>query len=254
MITTDVGVLDKVMYILSFFEASPSEVFTSKDISALTGLNNSTAYRLMRAMEAHDLLASNEQGYHLGPKVSLIGRGGKESRDNLPAVALPFMTQLNREIDENIHLVTRYHDFRCIIEYVPSSKPIRPIAVIGEPKELHKGATGEVLLAFLYDDPTALDLANQSAKRFDHPPLTDVDREILHQKLHAIREKGFSLTMGGRIADLTSLAAPIFLRNGTVTAALAIVVPNAQISDGDTIQKYLPKLTVYAQQISNALI
>lgn len=252
MINTDVGVLDKVMTILEYFKVNPTNCYTPKEIASFTGYNFSTTYRLMKSMEAHDMLSFDGKSFSLGSLFSNLGIVRNAGIDNLPIIARPFMVRLNMEIDENIHLVTRYQNFRCIVECIPSSKPIRPIATIGEPLPLYKGATGNVLMAFLYNDHMALDLISSSANYFDKQ-LDKKELSDIHQELHKTREQGYSLTIGGRIAEITSIAAPIFQKDGNIAAALAVVVPNAQIASGDSIIKYKQKLLLNAQEISNLL-
>lgn len=253
MITTDVGVLDKIMNILSFFRAEPDKYFDIKSISDLTGYNFSTTYRLIHAMAIHDMLTGTPEGYTLGKLFCNNHRLSKAGLDNLPEIARPIMERLNDDINENVHLVTRYDNSRCIIACIPSSKPIRPVAIIGEPKPLWLGATGEVLLAFLNNDQKALHLAAESSERFSQKKMSKDTLKLLEKTFQTVRKQGYSVTIGARVADLTSIACPVFFKNGTIAAALAIVVPNAQLPDPSTIENYIPKAMFYAQQITQGL-
>ncbi len=147
VVTTDVGVLDKVMSILALFD-DRTDMLEPVAVARATGMSTPTAYRLMKAMTAHGLLTPGPRGYGLG--LSLLHLGQLASlRLDIVSVARPHMVALRDECNETVELQVRVGSTRVPVHLETSTRTVRAAAQVGVPLPLHKGASSRPLLAWL---------------------------------------------------------------------------------------------------------
>ncbi len=116
----------------TFSDAQPE--WGLRELAQATGLNKTTAFRLLAALEAEGLIMRNplSGGYRLG--VELVAMGGCAMRSNpLRAVSRPVLESLAQECDEAATLEVLIGAHVLIVDEVSSRHPMGMSQDVGQP-------------------------------------------------------------------------------------------------------------------------
>ncbi|HVW35332.1 MAG TPA: IclR family transcriptional regulator [Acidimicrobiia bacterium] len=201
-ITTNVGVLDKSVVILSALaEQGPLSL---AGLVEATGLARPTAHRLAAALEAHRLVGRDGTGrYRLG--LRLLGWAGAVSTElGLVDAAHPVLAALRDETGESAQLFVRERDRRVCVAASERRTGLRDTVPVGAVLPIDKGSAGKVLLAY---GPI--------------PPVRMADPE----ELEAVRRRGWAASVAEREEGVCSVSAPVLDSGGRIHAALGVSGP-----------------------------
>lgn len=189
------------------------------DISRQVGLHKSTVHRLLLSLERKGFVRRSPESdrYLIGWTVLEL-LGNVYHSNELSTALLPEMTQLRDVTGETVSLYIRSGRERIRIQSVESHESIRNVAGIGKTYPLYIGASGKVLLAFADDDVVEDVLSDPLI-----PPT--IHRSDLLQQLARIRTEGHAISIQERDAGAAALAAPIFIREPDLIAALSVSGP-----------------------------
>lgn len=198
------------------------------EVAAELGVHKSTAFRLLGALEARELVEqTTERGkYRLGFGLVRLARRVNVQLD-LTEQARPITTRLATELSESVNLaVLREH---YAVNVVQSSGQASVVTQnwIGQLTPLHATSSGKVLLAHL--DPDARD-ALIGGGLHPYTARTHVEREKLEKELLTVLERGFATTFGELELGLNAVAVPVLGEDGTVVAALSVSGPAYRMS------------------------
>ncbi|HEX7004734.1 MAG TPA: IclR family transcriptional regulator [Trueperaceae bacterium] len=249
--TSEVRSLDRAIGILNAFTRERNELGVS-EIAQLTGLNTSTAHRLLASLAANGLVqqVSRSRRYALGPhilRLAYIASG----HVNVQEAALPLMRRLRDSSDETVGLhLLRADNRRVVVDQVESHKPLRrTYTELGQPIPLHQGAPGKILLAFLSPEAREAILA---APLEPATAVTPVDPEALRAELELIRERGYAFSFGERVNDIHTVAVPVANHTGEVIAALSITGPTVRMPR-ERLEKLAELAVAAGQELSRQL-
>lgn len=223
VVTTDVGVLDKVMAILALYD--DHTVLEPAAAARAAGMSTPTAYRLMKAMTAHGLLAPEGRGYRLGLSLLHLGHLANHNLD-LVTVARPHMQALRDAVNETVELQVRVGHSRVPVHLEPSTRTVRAAAQVGLPLPVHKGASARPMIAWLPVEE-ALALARESAAAAGD----ELDEAAMRSRLATVRSQGHDIGYGERDAETGAGAAPVFDRSGQVVAILVVSGTRTRFKD-----------------------
>ncbi|SRR5581483_258784 len=226
---------------LLFRLASHPEGIGLQRLAAEVGCSKSTVHRLLATLQGLGVVEQDGRlrEYRLGQRVrELAGQG-----DELRRAALPLMRELVESTAETVTLHVIEGDSHVVIEQCESPHEIRRILPLGQAVPLLTGATARAILAFLPSDRTQQTLARTRTTRESGPSMA---------QLAEVRERGYSLSPGERIAGGTALSAPIFDRSGDLCAALSLSGPRFRLSSARAA-RFAPLLVGAAARISHAL-
>lgn len=197
---------------------------TPQEISRRTGLNRSTIYRLLSALESAGFVVADDGRYRLGPE--LIALGGLALRQtDLRAAALPALRELARRTGETIDLEVLRGGEVVIVEEVAGDHLLSTASNVGTRYPAHCTATGKVLLARLpparLDEFLAAPLSVCGPRTLTGPAL----RAALEQAL----TRGYAASYEELEAHLHAIGAPVFDHDGQVIAAVSISGPAARL-------------------------
>jgi DNA-binding IclR family transcriptional regulator len=189
--------LDRGLRILEHLAAVTTPQ-TVMDIATGVDLHRSITYRLLRTLEAHELVERDGAGrYWLGVGVSALARS---VRSDLQSAAMPRLDTLAEELKMTAFLVVRVGDEAVTVATVePHDTAAHVVYRPGTRHPLDRGAPGLALLM-----PGA--------------PATD-DRDSLREA----RQTGWASSHGEVIPGFRSVAAPILGPDGGARAAIAVV-------------------------------
>jgi IclR family transcriptional regulator, acetate operon repressor len=199
---------------------------TPQQISQQVGLNRSTVYRILSALEHEGLIAADDAGrYVLGPELVVLGSMALRQM-NLRQVALPFMRDLARRSGETIDLeVLRGADV-LIIEEMPGDHLLSASSNVGTTYPAHCTSTGKLLLAHL---PPAALAAIIDGDLCACGPRTLTDPAALRAELQSAAARGYATSYEELEAHLHAIGAPIFDHMGRAVAAIGISGPSARL-------------------------
>ncbi len=220
MAEADRSVTNKVLAILAAFTAQAPEL-TLTEIATRAGLSLPTAHRRAAELVAWGALEKSIDGrYRIGLRlweVALLAPRAHELRE----LALPFMEDLYVVTRQNVQLAVREGTELIFVERIAGRRAVPVMTRVGGRFSLHATGVGLVLLAHAPADIQDVVLAGE-LPRFTRQTITDPAE--LRVVLSSIRAEGYAISDRLVTDDALSVAAPIRDRNGTVQAALSLVV------------------------------
>lgn len=224
LVSSGVAVLDKVMAIMHAYRRGESRL-QPRTVAERTGISLPTVYRLMNAMELHQLLERNGSAFRPGVAMLHLGATAADTLDLRQAV-LPHLRGLRDELDENAEMHVRRGAARVAVEVVLSSQNLRPFVEVGARFPLHVGASGRALLAWM-PVKEVLDLALASRENFT--PDAEFDERRFMDGLRRTRQRGWAESDGERSHGVAAVSAPVFDAAGEVAATVVLSGPSQRL-------------------------
>ncbi|OIJ64432.1 IclR family transcriptional regulator [Streptomyces mangrovisoli] len=236
---------ERLLSVLAAFDhAHPALSLT--DISRRAGLTLSTAHRLVAALTSWGALERDADGvYHVGLRlweVAALAPRGLALRQ----VALPYLEDLYEATHENVQLAVRDGTEVVYIEWIAGRSSVGVHIRVGARWPLHATGVGLVLLAH---GDHALQEAYRERPLEAFTPHTITDPVRLRRTLAEVRRTGTAVSSRQVTEDALSVAAPVRGADGTVVAAVSVVVPEA---DART-PALIPAVRLAARGISRGL-
>ncbi len=199
---------------------------------AEVGLNKTTVFRILTALESEGLIEKTEMGeYRLGSEV--IAMGGRAARANpLRQAAGPHLRALTRATGETTTLEIARYDanggaYMLVIDEVLGKHLVGITQYIGTRLPIHATSTGKAILAHLPEaarhDLLPLELAPLTAH-------TQYSVDDINAALGTAREQRYSLVVGELEEGVVAVGAPIFDVDGHPIAAVSLVGPSVRFT------------------------
>ncbi|MEM7032403.1 MAG: IclR family transcriptional regulator [Chloroflexota bacterium] len=243
----------RVIRLLKLFGGEQDE-WTLPDLAAAAGLNKSTAFRMLTALEHEGMLERSETGsYRLGVEMAALGSRALQN-NNLGQLARPYLESLAEETRERVTLellVTNTDgDYSMLIlEAFQSRYLINIQQEVGVRLPLHATSTGKVMLAFMPDEEREIALHNSLHAI---TPQTIINPTDLEAHLNTIRERGYATAIGELEAGLMATGAPIFNHLAEPVAAISLESIESRVDEAKLHQLAINVVDT-AQQISARL-
>ena len=168
-------------------------------------LPKSTVSRLVSTLVRERYLEREGQVIHLGLRLFELGQLAHEPRE-LRGIALPVIADLRDATGGTVSLaIPDGHEMVCIA--VMHGSTSAGLTRIGGRLPAHATALGKTMLAFSDDVDVEELLASALPLRTPH---TDVDPACLRRQLADIRQHGVATEVGEFVADVSSVASPVF--------------------------------------------
>jgi DNA-binding IclR family transcriptional regulator len=230
-----VGTLDRAFAIMAAVEAGANRF---SRIAEATGLSRPTAHRLLRALEAHGVVAhyGAGHGYRLGPRLLRLA---SEAMRELPLreLAHPALERLVRVTGESAQLFVRSGDVRVCIDAVESPSELRTIVPVGASLPLTAGSAAKVFLA---SSPSPERLIRKAD-----------DRERFAHEVELARSRGWASSAGEREAGVGSVSAPVVGPIGILLAVVSVSGPVTRMGRINA-RRYVPAVLDAAKEIERA--
>jgi DNA-binding IclR family transcriptional regulator len=226
------GTVQRVVEVLRFF-AERGEA-TLKEVSVALSLAPSTCHRLLDLLGREGLIEQDRahRRYRVGMELFRIS-ARVQSRDDVRSIARPLLRQLTDACDEtsvlSIYLPTEGKI--VFAERADSSRLLRYQVTMNVPISVLWGASGRAILAHL--DAETVDRIYKSEGPAPATGEALPSRRALEKDLAAIRERGYDVTHGQKIAGAIGISAPVFGAEGKVVASVCVTVPESRIKTKD---------------------
>jgi DNA-binding IclR family transcriptional regulator len=137
--------------------------------------------------------------------------------NRLLANAAPLMKELVNEIQQSCHLAVVEGGHGVVIAQLDSPSHIGFAVRVGTVMQLHKSASGHVLLAFQSKEDRARILSRRTTADGD-----DTGEEQLDRLFDALRQRGYEEMESTRVRGVRDLSFPIFNHRGAAVAAMTV--------------------------------
>jgi IclR family KDG regulon transcriptional repressor len=202
---------------------------TLTEVSRLTGLHKTTAYRYLHTLAECGFVAHDPRTdtYGLGMRVWELGRlvsGDMRVRE----VALPVMRELRDEFNETVNLGILDGKEIVYVEMLESGHALSMRARVGGRDPAYSTSLGKAILAFLPEEEQRYHLPSRLSPRTGR---THTSLKALRDDLSATRRRGFALDNGENEEDARCIGAPVFDQSGSVVAAISVSAPASRLPD-----------------------
>ena len=246
------GTVARVVKLLTCIAEAEGEV-SIKYLCQELNLPASTVHRLLGLMIENGIIERAPVRALYGPGLELLRISSLlAAKVSIVDLARPIMRSIVSACDQTCVLLRYIPSSRKVMavhaEY--SSNPLRYQIELFQPHSLLWGATGRSVLAFLPREEIEVAL-----KEADRSPATGAplpSPKLMMSDLDEIRERGFSMTHGQKIAGAVGLAAPLFNSESRVIGCLSITIPKATF-DKDAESKIPGLLLEHAKKLNRAL-
>jgi DNA-binding IclR family transcriptional regulator len=201
------------------------------EVSKLSGLNKTTAHRLLRALRSEGLIERNSvtAAYCLGAGLMALGVQALASSD-LRRRVRPLLRSLANDTGETATLEVPIEDSMLILDEVTGREVtgrhvIGAAGNVGTRWPLHATSTGKAVLAF---DDHGLDRLPENLTALTARTL--VNRESFQPEFIDIRRRGYAVTVDELEDGFTAVATVIRTPMGDVQGALSIGGPTQRLT------------------------
>jgi len=240
----------KAINILEIFLKSDSTL-SLKEISKLTGLNVTTAYRLILTLTKRGFLTHLEKSgmYALGLKTLDFSYA---LRRDLKFIDFAYvsMSKLSKVHNESVYLAVMDGDESLVIEEVGIDEELRINSPVGKRLKLHCTAGGKILMASLSKEERKAYYSRNTLQPFTKNTITDISQ--LEKELETAKLEGVAFDREEYRLGIWATAAPIYNTNGSVIAAAGILVLTSHIN-GDNAANYSAAIKSCAGEISQII-
>ena len=212
--------LNKALKVLDIL--SVREELSLTDICALTGLDKTSAFKILYTLERRSYVQKTPSArYRVGEKIVHYGKR-LTVRKNIVDVAQPKIHTLCTSTKETISLAILNSNGRSINIYSEQGSSENHVpSRIGLELDAYSVPQGKVLLAYTSEQMLQTILRDISFRAYT--PATISSPAQLYQALEEIRANGYCADSDERYDGRSSVAAPIFDQNNECIAAISLV-------------------------------
>ncbi|MCW2945268.1 MAG: transcriptional regulator, IclR family [Actinoallomurus sp.] len=182
-----------------------------------------TIHRLLTTLQTRGYVTQEPRTslYSAGVRCFELGSLWVQNLD-LRAVAAPYLSTLNEQTGETIHLAVYDHGDVVYVEKLESRQPVVAKSYVGRRCPATCVATGRALLAFESQEEIEGVLSGP-LPAYTEDSVTDPD--ALSALLASVRAEGYAVNHGSYREGVGGLAAPIRDHTGRVVASVGICLP-----------------------------
>lgn len=216
----------RAVRLLKLFTSEQPELQLA-EVSALSGLNKTTAHRLLQALHSESLLdrSAASGAYRLGPALMALGVQALSS-DNLRVRARPLLKRLAEETGETATLEVPIDDTMLILDEVTGGHFLAAGGNVGTRWPMHATSTGKALIAF---DEHGLERLSDRLTPLTAKTITD--REKLEAQFGDVRRRGFAETVDELEDGFSGVGAVVRGSTGEILGALSICGPTQRMTE-----------------------
>lgn len=204
------------------------------DLGARTGLNASTAHRLLNTLLAQGYVRQDPESkkYLLGAESLRLGYAALSHFD-IRDDSLAQLRQLSEKVHELVNLALFTGSEATYVAQVPAARPVHMFTQLGSRVPLHCTGVGKAILANLPENMASSFLNDQLPAYTDTTITTKAD---MLQELTLVRRRGYATDDEEREVGVRCLSAPIFRGDGQVVGAVSISGPSARLSQDRDVE------------------
>ncbi len=234
--------------IRSFSAKAPQQTLT--EVAKESGLTRAGARRILLTLQTLGYVGTDGKLFWLTPRILDLGFAYLSSMP-IWSLAEPAMEKMVAEVRESSSAAVLDGGDIIYVIRMPVQKIMRISLGVGSRLPAYCTSLGRVLLADLPDEEILERLAMRPPEALTRRTLTSIDEIV--EKIHEVREQGWSLIDQELEEGLVSLSAPIYGKNGRAVAALNISGQANRTSAKKMQANMLPALLEASRDISRLL-
>lgn len=241
------SIIEKSVQVVDLLAQAPEKMSQPQIVEA-TGLNKSSAYRILSILVGQGLVAFDEREklYSVGPKLISWARAAWQKTD-LSLIEDQDLFDLSNATGLNV-AVSVLSETSITFIRTRSPKPYKFAVKVGGQSELHCTAAGKVFLAHMTDTEQAAYFEVAKLEKFTENTITDED--VLRDELRQVRAQGFAYANREEFWQVRGIAAPILDYDDRILASVGLWSPTHHISS-EALMAMAPTLTGAAAEISS---
>ena len=198
------------------------------DLAKGSGLNKSTAHRLLQGLLEERLLARTQKGrgYRLGPLLYELGLAALPSVD-IKGIAHPHLCKVVEKTGDMAFLAARSGYETVCLDAIAGHFPVQTLTSgIGDRHPLGVGANGQAILAMLPDSEIdiVLDATRHQRRNYHQLP-----KDALLKEIAACRKRGYALNENVAVEGISAMAKVICLPGRIPVASVAIATLSSRM-------------------------
>lgn len=215
------------------------------------GLPKTSAFRYLRTLTAAGFASYDpvHDRYGVGTRFRALATADK-SIQRLRSLALPFLSELNREFNETINLAVPAEQEVVYIDIVESTRALRMQARVGSRDPLHSTALGKAILAHLSPEERKVRLSEALAQRTVR---TITQLRVIERQLREVARTGAAIEIGENEEGSMCIGVAILDERSHPLAAISLSAPERRISDV-VRDRAIARLKEAAARISEGLL
>ena len=241
-----VKAVQRAMRIVSLFDSRHPE-WTPSELSRQSGLRRTTAFRLMKTLEAEGVISLGEQTgkYSLGPAVFQLAYVWI-SQAALARIALPHLQGLTAVTGETSNLMVWNGEGALCVAHSPSPRPFKLMMSVGQMFTDLANADTKVLLAFGPEGRRS-----ECLRRRLEPltPFTITDPERMADELRRVAREGLAYDIQEQQLGVCALSVPVWDFSNEVRASMSVVVSESRYGSSEA-KRYAQALKQVAAALS----
>ena len=222
---------------------------SGKELSSLSGIPQSTTFRMLKFMADHDYLRAEHGKYTLGTGFIRLGNVAFQ-QNPLVKFARPVLEELARVTQETVHFAKLQNDRIIYIDKVEGSRPIRMGSLIGKTNPLYCTGVGKAIFAFLEQEKQEQLLSGMSYQQFTET--TIITDSAMRKELVQIRKRGYAIDNCEHETGVYCVAAPLL--DGNRNSIAGISISGAEFYMKDNAATLAKLVQTAARQISEKVV
>ncbi|MBQ8562963.1 MAG: IclR family transcriptional regulator [Firmicutes bacterium] len=212
--------LKKAIVILETLAKEPYE-YTAQAISAATGINITTIYRIIYQLEEEDMVVMDRdtKKYKIGPNAYHIGATYVYNNNYMKKIK-EILMEISEKTQESVGLAIRDRDKIISVIEIEAHHAMKMYDVPGRIYYPNKGNYGKCIMAF--QEPAYIEeYLNTHTFEKTFPAVLTTKEELLAEYAK-IREQGYSESIDEQAIDVIGTGMPLFDHQGKIWGCVAI--------------------------------
>lgn len=224
-----------------------------QDISAQSGMTQSTILRYLRTLQNANYVYQDEDTLRYGLTWKLCRlTDNLDSYLGLRNIATPFVNHLANTLQMGVCLVVGRDNSSIYLDCIDHPRPqYTPLQYIGKHAPLHATASGKILLSTFSEASLDSYIKDTGLKRYTEK--TIVQMNDLIDDLKKVRLRGYAIDDEECEAGLKCISYPIYSYTERICAAISVFGNVHEMEDEDFMKRLHDELKQVAEKISSRL-
>lgn len=213
-----IRVVTRVLKILEALDRAPTGI-DLKGVAQVTGINKSTAYRILAHLESEGYLFRGSRGaYFIGPKLSRLASANNQ-HSILREVSRPILQELWKATGETVNLAVPDGGEVLYLDVIESPHAFRLVSHAGMRRPIDRTSLGKAVLAHLPEGEREKLLAG----------LPRPHQARLRKELLKVLQRGYAADDEETTPGARCVGAAIVDVSGKVAGAISVSGPTARV-------------------------
>ena len=219
--------IGSIAHATSILTCISNDIHALTDIARQCGLGKSTVHRVLKLLEQSRLVVQDNinRRYYLGPLITQLVSNPLTTHEYLIMQANEEMKRLSQMSEETVTLDILIGIKHFSLYEIPSQHDLKVTQESRMAGPLQAGASVKVLLSLLNDKQLKTALDSMNITRATGRTVTS--KELLMTQVKEIRQRGYAVSYGERIAGAMCISVPI--KNYSLPVALSVVGPESRL-------------------------